>query len=125
MRSGLLYDAAMTTGVLTLLFFAEGLLFVGLGLPLAMRRIPPNRWYGFRVRKTLADEGIWYDANEVTGRDLVISGAVMSLAAVTIHLGCASLLRMDQIALLNVGVMAAALGATLIHGFWELAKLGD
>src|SRR5438445_9865769 len=110
----------MSIGILTIIFFADGLIFVGLGIPLATRRIPPNRWYGFRVPKTMAAEGIWFDANEVVGRDLAISGGIMALAAVTIHLGCASLLRMDQIAYLNVGVMAAALGATLIHGFWEL-----
>ena|SRR6185295_8008969 len=115
----------MTPGWLTLIFCANGLLFIGLALPLYQRRIGPNRWYGFRVPKTMADEGIWFDANETMGKDLIISGGIMILAAITIHLGCASLLQIDQLAYLNVGVMVAALGASIIHGFWELRHLGD
>ena len=115
----------MTAGWLTLIFIADGLIFVAAGIPLFQRRIGPNRWYGFRVPKTMSDEGIWFDANETMGKDLIISGAVMILAAITIHLGCASLLRVDQLAYLNVGVMVAALGVSIIHGFWELRHLGD
>lgn len=115
----------MTAGWLTLIFFADGLIFIAAGVPLYQRRISPNSWYGFRVPKTMSDEGIWYDANEVMGKDLVISGAVIALAAVIIHLGCASLVTPARLAFLNLGVMSVALGATLIHGFWELSQMGD
>jgi hypothetical protein len=31
-----------------------------LAIPLVLRRVRPNRWYGLRLRGTLADERIWY-----------------------------------------------------------------
>jgi hypothetical protein len=59
----------------TLLFPALGLLLAVLGWPLAARRVRPNRWYGLRVPATFADERVWYEANAITGRDLVALGA--------------------------------------------------
>lgn len=61
-----------------------GVLFVLLGIPLAKRRVPPNRWYGFRTPKTLSDPHIWYEANEYAGKlfarmglFLMVTGAVL------------------------------------------------
>ncbi|HEY2165325.1 MAG TPA: SdpI family protein [Gemmatimonadaceae bacterium] len=59
-----------------------GIVFISLGLPLARRRVPPNRAYGVRFAATLADESIWYDVNERSGRDLVVLGATLIAAAV-------------------------------------------
>jgi len=62
--------------------------FAGIGLfsivgggPLASRRVRPNRWYGLRIRATLADEHVWYEANAATGRDLILPGSVLLVAA--------------------------------------------
>ncbi len=38
------------------MFPLVGLLLIGLGWPMAARRVPPNRWYGLRVPATFADE---------------------------------------------------------------------
>ena len=61
---------------------AIGALSVVLGVPLAGRRVPRNRWYGLRIPATFADEHIWYQANAVTGRDLIVVGVVVLLAAI-------------------------------------------
>jgi len=34
-----------------------------ISIPLIQRRIRPNVWYGFRVRRTLEDPKVWYAAN--------------------------------------------------------------
>jgi len=60
---------------------AIGALSVVVGVPLAGRRVPRNRWYGLRIPATLADEHVWYEANAVTGRDLIVVGIVLLLAA--------------------------------------------
>ena len=44
-----------------LTFGGTGLLIAGLGIPLWLRRIPPNHLYGFRSRATLSDETVWYE----------------------------------------------------------------
>jgi hypothetical protein len=57
-----------------------GALFVAIGAPLARRRIPRNRWYGYRTGLTLQDDAIWYAVNERGGRHLIVLGG--SLIAV-------------------------------------------
>lgn len=59
---------------LLLIQVASGLLLIGLSVPLIRRRIPPNHWYGFRVRRTLGDPTAWYEANAYAGRSLLAAG---------------------------------------------------
>ena len=54
-----------------------GVLFVALGVPLAMNRIPPNRLYGFRSGATSSSSAVWYGVNRATGIDLVLVGVVL------------------------------------------------
>lgn len=68
-----------------LLFMLVGVLYIGLGIPLLQGRIPPNRFYGARTRKTLSDEKIWYAVNRVTGRDLIIGGIAVVITSAAIH----------------------------------------
>ncbi len=65
-------------GAITLLGCA--LVFALVALPLVLRRIPPNRIYGYRTCATLADEALWYDANAHFGRGMLLASAVMALA---------------------------------------------
>lgn len=55
-------------------------LFPGLGIifgaPMALGLIPPNRFYGYRTRKTFSSTEIWYRANRFSGWAMVISGLV-------------------------------------------------
>ena len=39
-----------------------GLVTLLIGWPLARRRVPPNRWYGVRLRATLSSPAVWYEA---------------------------------------------------------------
>ena len=64
-----------------LVWVALGAVSVLVGLPLAYRRVPRNRWYGLRIPATFADEHVWYEANAVTGRDLIVVGIVLLLLA--------------------------------------------
>ncbi len=52
-------------------------------VPLALRKVPPNRIYGFRTPATLQNEKIWYRANALFGRDMIIASAC-SVAAILI-----------------------------------------
>lgn len=61
----------MRPDIVALLYGLAGLLFIAIGIPLALKRVPPNRWYGFRTAKTLSNQTIWYAANRVVGTDLL------------------------------------------------------
>jgi SdpI/YfhL protein family len=61
-----------------------GLVSLLLGWPLARRRVPPNRWYGVRLRATLSSPVVWYEANAVCGDDLVRLGLVLLVIALAL-----------------------------------------
>ena len=65
-------------GLLTL----EGcaILFALLAIPLMLRKVPRNVVYGYRTRKTLSDDNVWYEANAHFGRGLLIASIISVIA---------------------------------------------
>jgi hypothetical protein len=63
------------------IFGLFGLVVALLAIPLLLRRVPPNPLYGLRVPATFRDEGVWYDANAASARDLLAYAVVIFLAA--------------------------------------------
>jgi uncharacterized membrane protein len=51
-----------------------------IAVPLALRKVPPNRLYGIRTRRTLADDAVWYETNAYGGRCLIVASAVTIVA---------------------------------------------
>lgn len=49
-------------------------------IPLMLRLVPPNRFYGFRTRRTLENRELWFRANRFAGCALFV--AALSSAAV-------------------------------------------
>src|ERR1700733_13648136 len=49
-------------------------LAVVLGGPMAFGLGPPNRFYGYRTRKTLSSTVVWYRANSISRSSLIIAG---------------------------------------------------
>lgn len=47
-----------------------------ISLPLVLKLLPPNRWYGFRTRKTLSNADIWYAANYKGGVGLILASLI-------------------------------------------------
>jgi hypothetical protein len=77
---------------------------------MALRRVKPNRLYGFRTSATLSNESIWYEANAVAGR-LLLGAAVLS-AAVSLGLFFvlpAHLFALAGLTFLSVAILTAAL----------------
>lgn len=69
---------------LPIVFTFLGLFLSALSLPLALRWIPPNRVYGLRVKATLTDKTVWYDANARSGRDLALVGIVLAVTGLAL-----------------------------------------
>jgi uncharacterized membrane protein len=93
-----------------LLFSIVGLIYIGVGIPLLLGRIPPNAWYGCRTQKTLSSEEIWYSVNRVTGRYMVISGVAVILSAFGVFIFRASLGPNHGAAILLVVLVLSVLG---------------
>jgi uncharacterized membrane protein len=56
---------------------ALGPVLIVLSIPLILRWIPRNRFFGLRVPATLSSDSIWYDANALTGRHMLALGLAM------------------------------------------------
>lgn len=60
---------------------AVSALLIVLGIPMMLRRVPPNRYYGLRVPATFADQWVWYEANAAAGRDITLLGVLLTAIA--------------------------------------------
>ena len=54
-----------------------------IGLPLAKRKIPMNRWVGVRIPKTSTSTALWYDINAYAGRQFILCSTPIALAGMT------------------------------------------
>ena len=103
-------------------YFVVGLIYIALAAPLIQQRIPPNRWYGFRVRKTLSNEVTWYAANRIAGCDLLKAGLAISATALITsvlarrHPGFA-------VVAVNFTVFVLSLVTALLHSIVALKRL--
>jgi uncharacterized membrane protein len=67
--------------ILVILYAAIGILLALISLPMIARKIKPNPFYGYRVRKTLENPEIWYDVNEYSGRQLFAAGILIAVSS--------------------------------------------
>lgn len=61
------------------------LLFAVVGMPLVLKMVPPNPFYGVRTETTLASASVWYKANFWAGLVAVVLGLFAAGANAAIH----------------------------------------
>ena len=105
------------------LFALIGAMNVVIGVPLAKRRVGPNRWYGFRTRKTFSDPAIWYEANRILGIDLIVAGATLLAGDVALLWLRATVLPELPSGVATFGLFVLTTMGALIHSFRALRKL--
>jgi uncharacterized membrane protein len=98
-----------------------GIVFIITGIHPILEKVPPNRWYGFRVAKTFSDERIWYAANRVMGYDLLIAGLVIVIGAII----TTKLIRGNPQLANRICFLIFLLSSVtaLAHGFWALNRM--
>ena len=109
--------------IIALLYGLMGVMFVGIGIPLARQRVRPNVWYGFRTPKTLSDPHIWYSANRVAGIDLVVAGAVLAIGVLGLYVVRQTLLPSLPIWRWAFVMFVSCLVAAAAHSFWYLSGI--
>ena len=65
--------------MLRALFIGLPALTFALGIPLVLKLVPPNRFYGFRTTTSYSSADAWYQLNFATGLALVVAGIVAGL----------------------------------------------
>ena len=87
------------------------LLMILVSVPMVMRRLPPNAFYGFRTPKTLSDPQIWYEANRRAGVNL-IAAAILAMLSCWAIVGCLAAAKASM--LLPLVLLSAVLGSTAV-----------
>ncbi len=60
-----------------------GLLTTALAIPLILRKVPMNRYYGIRIPKAFTSDENWYDINAYGGKVFLFYGLILTLFGVT------------------------------------------
>jgi hypothetical protein len=60
-------------------------------VPLILGRVPPNRLYGIRTRRTLEDKALWYRVNRVGGWMLLVASLISLALLIAIGRGSVAL----------------------------------
>jgi hypothetical protein len=56
-----------------------------IAVPLMLRKVPRNVIYGFRVKATMENDFVWYEANAYFGRLLFISSFVSAILIILLY----------------------------------------
>jgi len=103
-------------------YFLAGFVLFAVGVPFLRGWIPRNRLSGFRTPKTLSNDRVWYEANRVAGRDLMIAGAVVMATAVVSALLAQQILGLP-LEKINKLVCNGALLIAALHSFIALRRI--
>ena len=57
-------------------FMVPSIILLIISIPLVTGKIPQNRFYGIRTRKTMSDERIWYASNRFGGWLFILSSLI-------------------------------------------------
>lgn len=87
----------------------------GLAVPMWRGNVPPNETYGVRTKRTLADPKLWYRANAIVGRNLVVFTVAYAVFTLVLHF---TLARYDFVlsSTLLVAVLLVGIAAIAVHG---------
>jgi uncharacterized membrane protein len=109
-------------GPLYLLWVFTGLILIGVSIPLVLKKIPPNQWYGFRVPKTFSSDRIWYEANRVAGIDLCLAGGAVIGASVVMNFIAPMVGEGISVTVMLIVIIVSLLAA-IVHSLLALRKM--
>lgn len=108
--------------LITVVYAVTGLMLSTLSIPMILRKVKPNPFYGFRVPKTLNNPDIWYEINAYSGRRLFVTGLVAALAAACLDVFAPGL-DMGTFSTILAVIVVVTLGVTLVQSFRRLSQM--
>jgi SdpI/YfhL protein family len=86
-RVGMQHDRKMWHSMLRALFIGLPILVFLSAVPLTLKLVPPNRFYGYRTATTLSSLDAWYQVNFATGLAMIAAGIVGGIAVLLLDQG--------------------------------------
>jgi hypothetical protein len=103
------------------LFLVTGTILAGLSIPLITGIVPPNDWYGFRMRKTITNPEIWYPVNKRSGIWLLATSVCIILAAIC--LAFIPNITLDVYSLSVTGILVITFTITMVDTIRYMNRL--
>jgi uncharacterized membrane protein len=95
---------------------------IGISIPLIIRKVPPNSFYGCRTRKTLSDPRIWYEANHNGGIDFCIAGLIVFVSSLALLILGQNVDANRAVATLLI-ILLLSVGGAAWHGLRVIKRL--
>lgn len=105
--------------LLTTCLFTSVLL-AGCGIPLFYRKVGRNKLFGLRTRQTMSDDEIWFAANQVAGRWLIITGIGTAISVVA---GILAGMNETESAMLVTGAMLTGIALCVFASLAEQRRV--
>lgn len=106
--------------VLLATYLLTSVVLVGCGIPLFRRRVRPNKLFGLRTKLTMSDDEIWFAANQVAGRWLIITGIGTAASAAA---GILAGMNETESAMLATGAMLTGISLCVIASLAEQRRI--
>ena len=112
----------MNAGQIVLLttYLFKSVLLVGCGIPLFYRKVGRNKLFGLRTRLTMSDDEIWFAANQVAGRWLLITGFGTAISVVA---GILAGMNETESAMLVTGAMLTGISLCVLASLAEQRRV--
>jgi uncharacterized membrane protein len=99
-----------------------GLLIIGIAIPLVLGKIKRNNFYGFRTPRTLSSDDVWYPANRIAAKNMIVASVFILIASAVLFLLKARMPPQTTVLIIAVLTIAAIVGA-VVKSFIALRKL--
>jgi uncharacterized membrane protein len=109
-------------GSVFLLYGIGGVFLIAISLPMMYDKVPPNGFYGFRTPRTMSNPNLWYPANRVAGRNMVLAGLIVIITALGVFAMQKSI-HPKTAALTLLVVSLASLTGAVIHSLMALHRM--
>jgi uncharacterized membrane protein len=109
-------------GSVFLLYGIGGVFLIAISLPMMYDKVPPNGFYGFRTPRTMSNPNLWYPANRVAGRNMVLAGLIVIITALVVFAMQKSM-HPKTAALSLLVVSLASLTGAVIHSLMALRRM--
>lgn len=111
----------MTMTIQALINLFDAFVLAGLGIPLILRKVPMNHFYGVRFRQSFQTEKNWYEINAIGGRLLLLWSLPILL------LGLAGFVwpvnGTVKYALVSVGVTVGCVLMACLQSYWAARSM--
>lgn len=105
------------------LYIGSSFILILIALPLLARKIKPNPFYGFRIRKTLEDSELWYSVNQYFAKHLLITGFLQTIASILFYV--IPDISIDAYALSCLGVFVILFAVAMIKSLKYIRELNN